>query len=169
MAQTRQATQKDIPKILEYRQKLQQHLTQRNPKLWRRDPDSPSLRKEVEDTITQEGGWCIVAEIDRRPVGFISGAVKTRVDEHPPIIGIIGVIYVEPEFRRMGVGGQLVKELLERFTDQGAEDITLRHVVGNTEAEQFWNGLGFEPRITVANATPSRVKQSLDNKPFNRG
>jgi hypothetical protein len=41
-------------------------------------------------------------------------------------------------------------------------------VIGNKEAEAFWSGLGFEPRITVANAEPSRVLDALSKKPFNQ-
>jgi len=47
--------------------------------------------------------------------------------------------------------------LIDRFVG----DITVRYVLGNVEGEAFWKGLGFEPRIEIANVEPGRLKQEL--------
>jgi hypothetical protein len=38
------------------------------------------------------------------------------------------------------------------FASEDVEDITLRYVVGNEEADAFWSALGFSPRIITAGA-----------------
>jgi len=41
------------------------------------------------------------------------------------------------------------------------EDVTLRYVIGNREAEEFWNGLGFQPIINTANARLMELEERL--------
>lgn len=130
--------------------------------------ESDALQKEALDEITGDRKWTIIAEEKHKPVGYISGRAITRRDEEPPTIGVISTMWVEPSHRNKGTGTRLVRDMLKRFSDTGVEDITLRYVIGNKEAEAFWSGLGFEPRITVANAEPSRVLDALSKKPFNQ-
>jgi ribosomal protein S18 acetylase RimI-like enzyme len=169
MAETRPATTHDLETILTFRKRLQHHLTKSNPRLWRRDTESPALREETLDEITGPNKWTIIAEENTRPVGYISGRIMTRTDEEPPTIGVITTMWVEPTHRNRGTGTRLVRDLLKRLTREGAQDITIRIIVGNREAEAFWAGLGFEPRITVANAEPSRVLDAIKKKPPGRG
>jgi GNAT superfamily N-acetyltransferase len=77
-------------------------------------------------------------------------------------------MWVEPTHRNRGIGTSLVCSLLEKPT-RGAQDITIRIVTGNAEAETFWKGLGFNPRIIVANAKPHKLLSALSKKPFNKG
>jgi len=167
MTETRPATTDDLETILTYRRKLQHHLQKSNPRIWRRNIDH-ATREEALDEITGDRKWTIIAEEKHKPVGYISGRAITRGDEEPPTIGVISTMWVEPGHRNRGIGTRLVRDLLKRFSGEGVQDITLRYVIGNTEAEAFWTDLGFEPRITVANAEPSRVLDALSKKPFNQ-
>ena len=166
MAETRPATTDDLQTITTYRRKLQRHLQNSNPRIWRRNTDT-TTREETLDEITGDKKWTIIAEEKHKPVRYISSRAITRIDEEPPTIGVINTMWVEPGHRNKGTGTRLVRDLLKRFSDAEVQDITLRYVIGNTEAETFWTGLGFEPRITVANAEPSQVQDALSKKPFN--
>jgi ribosomal protein S18 acetylase RimI-like enzyme len=168
MADTRPATTHDLDTILTFRGRLQRHLQDSNPHIWRRDTDSPALREEALEEITGPGKRTIIAEENHSPVGYISGGAATRLDEEPATIGVITTMWVEPDNRNRGVGTRLVRDPLEKLTDEGAQDITLRYVAGNAEAEHFWAGLGFQPRITVANAEPTRILDALNGKPHRR-
>jgi len=164
MTHTRPATIHDLQTILTFRRRLQQHLLESNPRLWRRDPESPALREEALDEITGPNKWTIIAEDNNTPIGYISGRAITRTDEEPATIGAISTMWVEPDHRKRGVGTRLVRDLLERLNRAGAQDITLRIVNGNAEAQTFWAGLGFQPRITVANAEPSRILDAISRR-----
>jgi GNAT superfamily N-acetyltransferase len=69
-------------------------------------------------------------------------------------------MYVVKELRRKGVGRRLVKELCKFFKSNKVEDLTVRYIIGNKEAEGFWRKLGFESIIT----TSSTYLKELDFK-----
>ena len=165
MTTTRPATKSDLDTILTFRKRLQRHLTDSNPRIWRRDTESPALRDEALDEITGPGRWTIIAEHNHTPIGHISGRAITRTDEEPATIGAITTMWVEPNHRNRGVGTTLVRSLLQKLTQAGAQDITLRIVNGNTEAQRFWAGLGLQPTITVANAQPASILEAITKKP----
>lgn len=49
------------------------------------------------------------------------------------------------------MGKSLVEKLLMFFDSKNVEDVTLRYVSGNKEAENFWKEAGFDPVIITAN------------------
>jgi hypothetical protein len=53
-----------------------------------------------------------------------------------------------------------MKELCKFFNSNKAENLTVRYIVGNKEAEHFWGKLGFEAIIT----TGSTYLGELDSK-----
>jgi len=161
---TRPATRDDLDTILTFRKRLQRHLTDSNPRIWRRNTESDALRDEALDETTGPRKWTIIAEENHSPIGYISGGAITRPDEEPPTIDVITTMWVEPAHRDRGAGTRLVRDLLQRLVDAGVEDVTLRYVAGNSEAEQFWAGLGFQPTITVANAEPRTIMKAMDGK-----
>jgi len=165
MTTTRPATRDDLDTILAFRKRLQRHLTDSNPRIWRRNMESDTLRDEALEEITGPGRWTIIAEHNNTPIGYISGSVTTRTDEEPATIGAITTMWVEPNHRNRGVGTNLVHRLLEKLTQAGAQGITLRIVNGNTEAQRFWAGLGLQPTITVANAQPTTILEAIGKKP----
>lgn len=80
-------------------------------------PDDP---KQVEAAL---GPYLLVAEVGGKAVGFISGSA--HVSEGTAVIAAgesyleIGNLYVDAEFRRRGVGGELVERLLARARENG--------------------------------------------------
>lgn len=44
----------------------------------------------------------------------------------------------------------MIRHVCEFFDSEGVEDVTLRYIIGNKEAERFWEKLGFKPVITTA-------------------
>ena len=159
---TRYATTNDTRTLLTFRKRLQQHLQKSNPRIWRRDMNSSELWNEALYDIAGPNKWTFIAEYKAKPIGHISGGTITRPDEAPATIGVISTMWVEPKHRNRGVGTRLVHDLLYRLTQEGARDITLRTANGNTEAQRFWAGLGFQPTITVANAEPRRVLEAIN-------
>ena len=69
------------------------------------------------------------------------------------------------DHRRGGVGSCLVAELCRFFAAEGVRDISLRYVVGNEEASQFWAALGFAPRIVTTGAERRTVEKRLGQIP----
>jgi ribosomal protein S18 acetylase RimI-like enzyme len=60
-------------------------------------------------------------------------------------IGTIYGIYVDPGFRRTGVGRAIMQALIDAGRTAGLLTITLTVSVGNEGARRLYAGLGFEP------------------------
>ena len=147
----RRAASSDVEKIVGLRLLLQQHCEKSNPSVWRITKEGERLLKQkVEIELADDDIRILLAELKGQVIGFVQGQITRRSDYLPKIVGSISVIYVSKEFRRKGVGKRLMNEICEFFNSEKVEHLTLRYVVGNKEAEQFWRKLGFEPMITTA-------------------
>jgi GNAT superfamily N-acetyltransferase len=70
-------------------------------------------------------------------------------------------MYVIERFRRKGIGRRLVKELFTFFNSKGIEYLTVRYIIGNKEAEPFWQKLDFNPIIITAMTNPKKLESKL--------
>lgn len=152
----RRAVGSDVERLVELRLLLQQHVEESSRSIWRITEEGRRLlRQKVVDDLAGSGSLVLVAEMGGRIVGFVHGEVMHRTDYLPRSVGSISTVYVAREFRRRGVGARLIKELCVFFDSEGVEDVTLRYVIGNREAEAFWKKLGFKP-VIVSSATRLR-------------
>lgn len=85
----------------------------------------------------------VVAEVDRRPVGW--GKI-----EHPTSLPSSGHVWhvtglaVDPEFEGRGAGRALMEALIELARERGGRRITLRVFAPNERARRLYERLGFE-------------------------
>ena len=130
----RQAMKDDVPAIC--------HLQQR----WLEEgsaygfvPDKP---EQVEAAL---GTYFLLAEAGSEVIGFISGS--THMSEGTAVIAAgesyleIDNLYIEPKFRRQGVGGELVERLLAR-----ARENSIAHAVLYSAAREIHSILKFYER-----------------------
>ena len=149
----RKATTVDQEKIVNLRIQLQQHGEQSNPLIWRiTKAGRQKLVHDVSHLLTDDTSLVIVAEQDNNIVGFAYGQILRRTEYKPNKAGIIGMIFVLENHRRHGIGTQLIYELCKYFEAENVSHISLRYVLGNKEAEAFWQHLGFTP-ILYTSAT----------------
>ncbi|OYY89217.1 MAG: ribosomal-protein-alanine N-acetyltransferase [Sphingomonas sp. 28-66-16] len=86
--------------------------------------------------LAMPGVWLTIASIDGQAAGFaLSRAI---VDEAELLL--LGTI---PEVRRRGVGGALVRSVINEARDRGAARLYLE-VRSNNEAVRLYRSLGFE-------------------------
>ena len=76
----------------------------------------------------------------------------------PEQIRRIDDVWIEPNYRRKGLGTKLVYELLEFFKINHIVAIILEYAKGNMEAEAIWEQFGFEPVLTIATANLSDLE-----------
>lgn len=57
--------------------------------------------------------------------------------------GYIGMIAILPEFKRRGIGSELVNRILDEMQKMGAHECILETEVTNMEAQHLYNKLGF--------------------------
>lgn len=84
-----------------------------------------------------------VAKATGKGIGYI---VTTINAEH---FGELQSVYVETDYRRMGVGGTLMQKALAWMDQQGAVEKTVEVSYGNEGAWGFYSRFGFMPRLTL--------------------
>lgn len=106
------------------------------------------LMATVEDT----NGEIFVATTDGQLIGYVCvwGSVKPEdTDEKPDSYSFMAELFVEPAYRSSGVGGQLVGCAESHAAVCGSYKMELHVLAGNTRAIDFYQSLGYEPRILV--------------------
>ena len=158
----RRAASSDVERIVELRLLLQEHAEKSNHLIWRITEEGKKLLKQtVENELVNSNIEVLLAEADDKTIGFVQGEVTCRSDHMPRIVGQISLMYVVKQFRRKGVGKRLMKELCKFFSSNKAEDLTVRYIIGNKEAEGFWRKLGFESIIMTSGTYPKELDFKL--------
>jgi GNAT superfamily N-acetyltransferase len=158
----RRAASSDVERIVELRLLSQEHAEKSNPLIWRMTEEGKKLLKQkVEDELADSNVHVLLAEVDGEVIGYVQGEVTRRIDHLPRTVGHVSLLYVVKRSRRKGVGRRLVKELCKFFNSNKAEDLTVRYIIGNKEAEGFWRKLGFEPIITTSSTYPKQLDFKL--------
>ncbi len=96
-------------------------------KWWTEDATIPAIRS----------GRILVAEIDGTVVGMAGVG---------PLDGTMALwkLYVVPEAQSRGVGGALMRAVIDKAVDDGYDEVQLSHLAGNTNAAAFYKRFGFE-------------------------
>jgi ribosomal protein S18 acetylase RimI-like enzyme len=158
----RSAALSDAEKIVELRLLSQEHAEKSNPLIWRITEEGKRLLKQkVENDLADSNIHVLLAEADGEIIGYVQGEVTSRSDHMPRTVGQVSLLYVLERFRRKGVGRRLMKELCKFFKSNKAEDLTVRYIIGNKEAEGFWRKLGFESIITTSSTYPKELDFKL--------
>jgi ribosomal protein S18 acetylase RimI-like enzyme len=84
-----------------------------------------------------------VEETSGRKVGYIVSTVNSEK------IGEVESIYVNENYRGMGIGDQLMRDALDWMGQTGAISKQVEVSVGNEVAWGFYGGYGFLPRKTL--------------------
>jgi GNAT superfamily N-acetyltransferase len=163
----RPARASDLDRLAGLLQALQDHLEASNPHLWRLKPEARrNLKGQIAGRLAAKDCCALVAEHHKEGViGVIFGRIIVNNRYTPSRTGQVDQAFVRADHRRAGVGRQLMARLCHYFAVQGVENISLRYVVGNTEADAFWSALGFSPRIITAGATREAVEARLAQIP----
>ena len=96
----------------------------------------------------QPGEALFVARDDGRVVGV--GGLNVDPYTAEPTVGRVRHLYVLTAYRRLGIGGRIVEEIVE--TARGRFE-RLRLSTSNPEAARLYERLGFHPRANVAHCT----------------
>jgi len=94
------------------------------------------------------GEALFVARDDGRVVGV--GGLNVDPYAAEPTVGRVRHLYVLTAYRRLGIGGRIVEEIVE--TARGRFE-RLRLSTSNPEAARLYERLGFRPRADVAHCT----------------
>ena len=85
----------------------------------------------------------VVAEIDRRPVGWGKIEHPTELAASAHVWHVTGLA-VDPEFEGRGAGRAIMEGLIELARERGGRRMTLRVFAPNERARRLYERLGFE-------------------------
>ena len=119
----------------------------------RTDADT-AMMKWLTARFRQPSSMGFVAEADGAVVGFLTA----RIDDWesvPPVIesrriGIIDAVYVADEFRRQGIGGQLIDRAIETMRNENAIAVETIYDAWNDASGRAWHRAGFAPWMVHA-------------------
>jgi GNAT superfamily N-acetyltransferase len=95
-----------------------------------------------------------VAEVEGRVVGFLTARIDDW-ESMPPVIeprriGIIDAVYVADEFRRQGIGSQLIDRAILAMRTANAVAVETIYDAWNDASTHAWHRAGFAPWMVHA-------------------
>ena len=159
----RPATPADLDDLTTLRLAVQAHSERSNPRAWRMTPAAKAgAREELADQVGSPDALVLAAQaVGGELIGMAVGQLKSQDRYEPAVSGMIRRVYVAEGWRRRGVGRAMIRGLLGFFGQHGVEEISLRYIRGNVEAERFWASLGFRPSLIQAGATLTELAAGL--------
>jgi ribosomal protein S18 acetylase RimI-like enzyme len=160
----RQATPDDVPALVALFQELDRMQSD-----WRVFTPRPGFYDEVGDkyreSIEKQNAVVLVAEDDGEVVGMAYGEVRvpSRFSDERAL-ELSGVV-VRSGFRGRGVGRELVHEAARFAQERDVEWIELKTFAPNQGAMEFWETLGFTPRVVQLTQTTDALLETLDSEP----
>lgn len=103
----------------------------------------------LDEIFGRKTSAAFVADDEGRLVGFISGGIEAnQPDRLPARHATVGYLYVEPEYRRLGLGRLLFQEFARwAQSHEGVSHFEMAVLAADHHAEPFWRSLGFTPFI----------------------
>ena len=96
------------------------------------------------------------------PMGEIGMIILDEDVSVYPEAGHISVVYLNPEFRRMRYGIQLVGHAMSRYKNMGKKYLSVRVAESNTEAQAFYKKYGFYEAFRETESDTRQIIMLLD-------
>lgn len=101
--------------------------------------------KETEDELEKNQALVEVVYNGGEPVGFAKGSFSDG-------LGFIDWLYIDAEFRGVGLGGMLLKRIMAYFRKNRIHMVDIMVVAGNP-AKRFYEKYGFGKRLEMLSMT----------------
>ncbi|PSP85205.1 GNAT family N-acetyltransferase [Halobacteriales archaeon QS_1_68_17] len=109
-------------------------------------------------------GELLVARDGDRILGFVTVSIETGEYETDASRGIVENLFVRPDYRNAGIGGELLAAGEELLADRGAEVVKLEVVADNRAARRFYRRRGYEPHRVVLERPLESDNHTRDNE-----
>jgi len=114
--------------------------------------DSIPTGADIQGFYSSEPDSFLVAELDRRIVGFVYGRESKNVPDEvlrrwrATKVGSVEVLAVDEQYRRRGIARSLLNRLFVVFRERGIDTVTLSVPADESGAKELYDKLGFETR-----------------------
>lgn len=163
----RGAQEEDLPEMVGFLAKLALHVSGAPPHDLK-ESEHKRLLRTLHASLDDPNKRLIVAESKRAGLvgmGYVYVWRSQGIWEQSESIefksGVIDDIWVEPEFRKLGIFKALLRDLVGFAEQHHASELILEYSASNIEAKAAWTKLGFKTTGVRAAAFTSVVKQAL--------
>lgn len=163
----RKAAQADLPVLVEFLAKLALHVAGQTPKTLKKE-EHKRLMAVLNSSLSDSNKLLVVAEASNGKLvgmGYIyvwrNEGIWEQAGEVEVKSGIIDDVWVEPDFRKLGVFSAILRELLAFAESHDIHELILEYATSNKEAAATWTKLGFKPTGVRAAAFTSVVLDAL--------
>jgi ribosomal protein S18 acetylase RimI-like enzyme len=140
------ATDSQVFEIVELWKEFWDYHQKMDPKFFVMSEDGPSKFEEyLRDMIKSDDAQVLVVLDEGQIVAYSIAQILKRppIAKHPEY-GFISHLCVKSEYRRKGLGKQILDKILEWFKSRQIDRIELSVVAKNQIAYSFWKKQGFE-------------------------
>ncbi|MDY6841199.1 MAG: N-acetyltransferase [Pseudomonadota bacterium] len=163
----REAREGDLPEMVGFLAKLALHVSGAPPHDLK-ESEHKRLLRTLHSSLDDPNKRLLVAESHSAGLvgmGYVyiwrSHGIWQQSGEEDFKSGYIDDVWVEPEFRNLGIFKALLRELVAFAEQHHASELILEYSASNKEARAAWTGLGFKTTGVRAAAFTSAVKQAL--------
>ena len=113
--------------------------------------EDKQFEKYFLDALATNDPYFLIAEMEEKVVGFVMYK-KGKADYFDTNIvdfGEVLELFVDPDFRKKGIGEKLVNEVEKFFKEEGLAYLKLEASSRNDNAIKFYQEHGFEDHVTV--------------------
>ncbi|WP_376696226.1 GNAT family N-acetyltransferase [Wenzhouxiangella sp. EGI_FJ10305] len=164
----REATEADLPVLVEFLVKLALHVAGDGPQTLKKG-EHHRLMEALRSALDDENKRLFVAdspEVGLVGMGYVyvyrSQGIWEQAEPVEYRTGVIDDVWVEPEFRSFGVFRALLKRLVAFAESHNAHELVLEYSVTNKQAKAVWTKMGFKTTGVCAAAYTSSVKSALE-------
>ena len=114
--------------------------------------DSTPTEADIQGFYSSEPDFFLVAELNRRIVGFVFGRESKNVPDEvlrrwrSTKVGSVEILAVEERYRRRGIATLLLNRLFIGFRERRIDTVTLSVPADERGAKELYDKLGFETR-----------------------
>jgi GNAT superfamily N-acetyltransferase len=102
------------------------------------------MRRFLADLTSSSHAFLFVAECEERTIGFVSGELRESSPTFSPKTwASVDDVFVEPDYRNLGVGRALVESVKSWAKERGADGVSLQVAAANERGRKFYEDLGF--------------------------
>lgn len=115
------------------------------------EPDAPTqFRKLVRGALRDRSACLYVAELEGSLVGYVMAHLAPRPPVYPVgRYGFISDLYVLERWRRMGIGGALLRHAVAWLSARAVTAVELLAAERNLDAHAFWEAMGFRQFLVL--------------------
>lgn len=164
----REATEADLPVLVEFLAKLALHVAGSGPRTLKKG-ESRRLMEVLRSALDDENKRLFVADSPEAGLvgmGYVyvyrSQGIWEQAEPEEYRTGVIDDVWVEPDFRSRGVFRALLKRLVAFAESHNAHELILEYSATNKQARAVWTKMGFKTTGVHAAAYTSTVKAALE-------